>query len=482
MRIPSWLFIVGVIVFVIGTALCSGVSYLAARQAAIDLGESGIELVSFTDFLRAQPTPLPPTATPYSLPTVTPRPGATLAPTSIAPTATVDVLAEYEWNDPRRFNILLMGIDQRRGETGTFRTDTMMIVSVDPVRKTVGMLSIPRDLWVQIPGYQPSRINTANDIGDRDGYPGGGPALAARTVTENLGIDVDKYIRVNFDVFTTVVDLVAPSGVEVCPTQAIDDPTYPDAGYGFIHVTFPAGCQTLDATRLLQYARTRHTQNSDFDRAARQQEVIKSLRDTVMSAGGIANLIVHVPELWTELSDSYVTNLSQEELFALASLAQDIPRENIRSAVINQFYTTPQTNPNGDQVLILNYSAFRGLLQEVFGENQTLNTSDLRDRANAEAANIVVYNNTTTQGLATQTRDWLTSRSVTISAVGNMPEPDDSAVTVIRDYTGNPYTARYLAQLLGLPEDRIQVSSDGLTSADVMVVVGSDIQPLLSGQ
>ena len=201
----------------------------------------------------------------------------------------------------------------------------------------------------------------------------------------------------------------------------------------------------------------------------------------MISTDGIANLIVHVPELWTELSDSYVTNLSQEELFALAALAQEMPRENIRSAVINQLYTTPQTNPNGDQVLILNYSAFRGLLQEVFGENEALNTSDLRDRANAETANIVVYNNTTTQGLATQTRDWLVSSGVTISAVGNMPAPDDT-VTIIRDYTGNPCTARYLAQLLGLSEEPIQVSSDGLTSADVMVVVGSDIQPLLTGQ
>jgi LCP family protein required for cell wall assembly len=354
-------------------------------------------------------------------------------------------------------------------------------VSVDPARKAVGMLSIPRDLWVQIPGYQPGRINTANDIGDRDGYPGGGPALAARTVTENLGISIDNYVRINFEVFTTVVNLVAPSGVEVCPQQAIDDPYYPDAGYGFIHVSFPAGCQSLDAEHLLQYARTRHTPNSDFDRAARQQEVIKSLRDTVMSAGGIANLIVHVPELWTSLSDSYVTDLSQEELFALASLAQQIPRENIRSAVINQFYTSAQTNPNGDQVLILNYSAFRGLLQEVFGEQRTLTQSDLRERAAQEAARIVVYNNTTTTGLATQTRDWLTSRGVTVSDVGNMPAPDDS-VTIIRDYTGNPYTARYLAGLLGLPEDRIQASSDGLTSADVMVVVGADIQPLLTGQ
>jgi len=481
MRIPGWLFIVGVIAFVFGTALCSGVSYLAARQAAVDLGESGVEVVSFQDFLRAQPTITP---TQYQLPTVTPRPGATLAPTIAplaAPTATVDPLANYEWNDPRRFNVLVMGIDQRRGETGTFRTDTMIIVSVDPVRHQVGMLSIPRDLWVQIPGYQPGRINTANDIGDRDGYPGGGPALAARTVTENLGIEIDKYIRVNFDVFTTVVNLVAPNGVEVCPTQAIDDPFYPDAGYGFMHVTFPAGCQSLQADQLLQYARTRHTQNSDFDRAARQQEVIKQLRDQVMSAGGIANIIIRVPQLWTELADSYETNLTQEEIFALASLAQDIPRESIRSGVINQLYTTPQTNPNGDQVLILNYSSFRGLLQEVFGEQQTLTQSDLRGRADAEGARIVVYNNTTTTGLATQTRDWLSSRGVTISDVGNMPAPDNT-VTVIRDYTGNPYTARYLAQVLGLSEDRIQTSSDGLTSADVMVVVGSDIQPLLTGQ
>ncbi|MBE2270998.1 MAG: LCP family protein [Anaerolinea sp.] len=502
MRIPGWLFIVGIVVFVAATALCSGVSYLGARQAAIDLGESGIDVPSFSDFLNAQPatpTTAPatptvftsPTPTDYVLPTVTPRGGVTgatqmatqssaLTEPLVQPTATVDPLAGYSWSDPRRINILLMGIDQRRGETGTFRTDTMIVVSVDPVRKTVGMLSIPRDLWVQIPGYQPNRINTANDIGDRDGYPGGGPALAARTVTENLGINVDKYIRINFEVFTQVVELVAPNGVEVCPPEAIDDPYYPDAGYGFLPIYFPAGCQMLEAPQLLQYARTRHG-NSDFDRAARQQEVIRALRDEVMTVGGLANLIVHVPQLWTELADSYVTNLTQEEIFALASLAQEIPGENIRSGVINALYTTPQTNPNGDQVLILNYSAFRGLLQQVFGEQEQLSQSDLRDRANAEGASVVVYNNTTTQGLASQTRDWLVSRGVSVLEIGNMPTPENS-LTYIRDYTGNPYTARYLAALLGLPPERIQSGGDGLTSADVMVVVGTDIQPLLTGQ
>src|SRR5690606_10616311 len=144
----------------------------------------------------AQPTP---TNTPTPLPpTATPRPGDTPAPTSAAPTATPDPLAEYTWDDPRQINILLLGIDQRRGETGSFNTDTMIVLSINPVRKTVGMLSIPRDLWVQIPGYQPNRINTANRLGDAGGYPGGGAALAARTVTENLGIQVDKYVLINF--------------------------------------------------------------------------------------------------------------------------------------------------------------------------------------------------------------------------------------------------------------------------------------------
>ncbi len=104
-------------------------------------------------------------------------------------------------------------------------------------------------------------------------------------MTETLGIPIDKYVLINFDVFTTVVNLIAPNGVEVCPTQEIDDPNYPDAGYGFIHVHFNAGCQRLDAEHLLQYARTRHTQNSDFDRAMRQQEVIKAVRDEVAQRG-----------------------------------------------------------------------------------------------------------------------------------------------------------------------------------------------------
>ena len=484
MRIPGWLFIVGILALVAGTAICSVVSFSFARKAAVDLGNSGVQVAGgsgFDAFLNAQPTATPsPTPAP---PTATTRPGDTPVPTIPPPTATIDPLAQYTWQDPRRLNILLMGIDQRKGETGEFNTDTMIVFSVDPVRKTVGMLSIPRDLWVDIPGFQPSRINTALKLGDTGGYPGGGPALAAATVTQNIGIKIDKYLLINFDVFTTIINTVAPNGVQVCPTQVIDDDKYPDAGYGFIHVHFDAGCQTLDATHLLQYARTRHTQNSDFDRAQRQQEVIKAVRETVLNAGGIANLIAQAPQLYDSLSGSYKTNLTLPEILSLGNLAMQIPKENIHSGQIGPAQTSPATTTLGGQaadVLILNHAAIRDLLGQVFDPPETLSLAELRQRAEAENASIVVFNNTTISGLAGQTRDWLASRQVTISDLGNVPDANN-APTTIRNYKNKPWTARYLAQLLGLGEDRIQTGSDTLTQADVMVVVGPDVQPMLSG-
>ncbi|MEO8397727.1 MAG: LCP family protein, partial [Chloroflexota bacterium] len=359
----------------------------------------------------------------------------------------------------------------------------LIVFSVDPVRKTVGMLSIPRDLWVDIPGFQPSRINTANRLGESSGYPGGGPALVAATVTQNIGIKIDKYVLINFDVFTSLINVVAPNGVPVCPTQEIDDANYPDAGYGFIHVHFDPGCQTLDATHLLQYARTRHTQNSDFDRAQRQQEVIKAVRDTVLNAGGIANLIVQAPQLYDSLADSYKTNLTLPEILSLGNLAMQIPKENIHTGQIGPAQTSPATAMLGgisSDVLILNHAAIRDLLGQVFDPPDNLSLAELRQRAEAENASIVVFNNTTISGLAGQTRDWLASRQVTVGDLGNIPDANDAPMT-IRNYKNKPWTARYLAQLLGLSEDRIQIGVDNLTQADVMVVVGPDVQPLLNG-
>jgi hypothetical protein len=138
-------------------------------------------------------------------------------------------------------------------------------------------------------------------------------------------------------------------------------------------------------------------------------------------------------------------------------------------------------NGIASDVLTLNYSAMGPLLAQVFNPPENVSQADLRQRAEAENASIVVFNNTDISGLAGQTRDWLASRQVPVTELGNVPSPN-SAPTTVRYYTDKTWTARYLIQLLGLPADRMEPGTDGLTTADVMVVVGPDIQPLLSGQ
>ncbi|MDZ4763990.1 MAG: LCP family protein [Chloroflexota bacterium] len=415
---------------------------------------------------------------------------------AIQPTVDPALLSQYAWQDPRRFNVLLLGIDQRRGEQGPFRTDTIIVVSVDPLRQTVGMLSVPRDLYVPIPGFVTDRINNANSIGESNAYPGGGPALVARTLRDNLGINVDQYVLVNFDFFTTAVEIAAPNGVEICPLGTIHDEYYPDGSFGFMTVHFDPGCQQLGAERLLQYARTRHG-NSDFDRASRQQEVIQAVREEILSAGGIANFVGQAPRLWDELSDSYQTNIALDDLIRLGVLLQGIPRENITTGVISTNETRFATTPTGDEVLIPNYNAIGALMQRVFNaapgsgggvvgetapeiETENLSLSELRERSEAENARIGIYNDTTIAGLAGQTGDLLSSRQVRIAVVGNMPAPTGGQ-TLIVNANNKPYTARYLAALLNLPIERITNGVTG-TGEDVVVVVGTDIQPLLSGE
>jgi LCP family protein required for cell wall assembly len=269
------------------------------------------------------------------------------------------------WDDPRRVTILLLGIDQRAGEEGTFPTDTIMLFSLDPVGQTGAILSIPRDLWVDYPGVaEPGRINTANVLGDELNYPGGGgPALAVKTVERNLGVKVNYYVLINFDVFTTLVDAVGP--IEVCPPEPIDDDAYPDGSYGTITIHFDAGCQELDAERLLQYARTRHG-DSDIARSGRQQEVILAVRQKVLSAGGVTKLLPQAPALWQSVQDNIRTNLPFEDMVSLALKAEEIPSGNIRQGQISFEEVYLSTTPEGDSILVPIGTDIRLLIEDLF--------------------------------------------------------------------------------------------------------------------
>lgn len=505
MRISGWLVAaLGLVALVIFTGLFSFVAYGTVRQVVIDLWESGVVVESpgqlaaaLSGDLEPQPTPgsTLPEAQPIVVlapPTPTPAPDQPQAPTGPEDTAPAEEETAQQdpltasitpITDPRQIRILLMGIDQRRatGETGPFRTDTMMVLNVDPVRKTAGVISLPRDLWVTIPNFGHDRINNANFIGEVNAYPGGGPALAMETVAANFGISVDRYLLINFDVFVTAVDTLAPNGVEVCIERPIYDPTYPDAAYGTMEVRFDPGCQRLDGERLLQFARTRATEGGDFDRARRQQVTLDAMRAEFVNAGGVMNFINQAPLLWEQLADSFRTNLSLEEILRLGLLMNEIESDNIRYAVVDNLYVDLATTPSGDRVLIPRQTYVSDLIQRVFYPRSDLDLAALRTRSTPENASVVVFNNTQISGLASSTREWLVSRGVVVSGIDSVAGPT-SENTWIQDYTGNPWTARYLAALLGLSEDRIRPGVDGLTTADVLVLVGPDIQALLAGE
>lgn len=538
MRISGWLLgIIGFGVLFVMTGICSFATFSLTRQTVIDLQHTGILVddpvamlrcvgtgqCESADTLTAVPSEAPGVVRMTSLFTPTPVTvveEATQAPQSAEVTPTIDLTLQASSpqsfptetgetdvvtevpdqavasaadpladlpriTDPRQIRILLLGIDQRSatGDTGPFRTDTMMLMNIDPVRKTVGVLSLPRDLWVNIPNFQPGRINVANFLGDGNNYPGGGgPALAMETVSTNFGVRVDKYLLVNFDVFTAIVDTIAPDGVPVTVNEVIDDPDYPDDQYGTIYVRFDPGEYRMDAETLLQYARTRATEGGDFDRARRQQQVLDSVRAEVLSAGGILNFISQAPRLWEELSNNYRTNLTYNEIISLGLLMSEIEKDDIHYAVIDNLYVTFGMNPAGDQmVLYPDYGSISDLIQRVFYPQTQLTPAEIKSRADTENAPIYVYNGTSIVGLANDTREWFTGQGVTITNVGNDTN-FDGLYTEVRDYGGtHPWTARYIANLLGIPQERIRPGGDGLIAEGVMIVAGQDILPILGG-
>jgi LCP family protein required for cell wall assembly len=381
------------------------------------------------------------------------------------------------WSGNERINILLLGIDERQDQDGPWRTDTMIVLTLDPAAMTAGMISIPRDLWVEIPGYGNDRINKAFFLGDADRYPGGGPALAMRTVQHNLGIPIHHYVTINFGAFVTLIDQIGC--IEVDVPEAINDPDYPAAaGFGYDPFYIDAGHHTLCGEDALRYARTRATFGGDFDRAARQQQVIYAIRDRVLSSGQLPQLIGQAPELWNTLQDGVSTSLSLQQVIQLALLAQDIPDSNICSAVIDGQYVDMVTLSDGSQVLVPDHDSIRELVLEIFSGTGSCNIAQrsLADGALSENATVSVVNGTLTEGLATTTGDYLAASGINVVNVGNA-DRFDYEHTAIYDYTGQTNTASYLAMLLSVPETAIVRTENPAGLYDIQVVLGNDYTP-----
>ncbi len=262
----------------------------------------------------------------------------------------------------RRVTIVLLGADTRPAETG-YRTptDTIMLLTIDPQAGTAGIVSLPRDLYVDIPGYGPDRINTA--------YVRGGGQLVMDTIAQDFGIQVDHYVLVQFDAFVTLVDQIG--GIDVNVPTEIYDPEFPAECYsrdncGFDPLYIPAGQQHFDGWTALRYARVRHTDN-DYERARRQQVVLFAIRDRIVSLQMLPVLVQRAPALYATLTSAVRTDLTLDELLTLAQQAAAIDRANIRSAVVDGSYVTPFRTSGGADVLQPDYEKIDALIADTFG-------------------------------------------------------------------------------------------------------------------
>ena len=274
------------------------------------------------------------------------------------------VAAEATLAASNRVTILLMGIDRRPGEAFISRTDTMMILSVNPDTDTASILSVPRDLYVEVPGYGRNRINTAFVYGANNGGPAGGAQLAMETIELNLGVHIDHYVLVDFGAFIKAIDTVG--GIDVYVPRELYDPEFPDMGYGYDPLYVPAGLQHFDGIMALKYARTRHVDN-DFGRAQRQQQVVLAVRSKVLALG-LNDLLTRLPVLYQQMQDGIRTDLSISDMVTLISATSDIPEDNIRSAVIDYTYVTSYRTPQGSDVLVLQNELIAPLIAEMFAE------------------------------------------------------------------------------------------------------------------
>ncbi len=389
-----------------------------------------------------------------------------------------------------RINILLLGIDRRGGTGwGIYRTDTIIIVTVDPANQTAGMLSIPRDLQLPIPGNGEDRINTANVWGTVQNYPGGGSALLKRTIEVNFGIAIDYYVMIDFQGFAKIIDTLG--GIDVEVSSDLHDTRYPDPRrgdpYAYKTVHFDAGWQHMDGTRALEYARSRMS-TTDFDRARRQQQILVAIREKALSL----NLIPKLPGLLATMMDSVQTDMSVDEMIELASLVPKIDMDNLKQVVIQKPMVYGFMTEDAGAVQLPKWDLIRPVVADLFTSpvvaeptptpapptpTPTLAPEEVEELQllASEGARIAVQNGTSQANFAARVAASLMEQGYQVVEFGDADRLNYPN-TVIVDYTGKAYTLERLVEMFQVTPDNLRQSTNLRSRIDIRVIVGEDYQ------
>lgn len=379
------------------------------------------------------------------------------------------------WDGASRVNILFMGLDERDWVEGLGapRSDTMILFTVDPLSKTAGMISIPRDLWVNIPGFGYSRINTAYSSGEGNKLPGGGPGLAMKTVEGVLGVPIQYYAQVDFGAFEEAID--AMGGLEICIPETIKVSVIGRTN----KYKIDAGCQVLPGYLVLGYARNRKTDGGDIDRAKRQQLVIYALRNQIFSPENFPKMVSIAPDVYREASAGLKTNMTFDDAMKLGTLMTQIPVESIKSGVID--YTMGSLDNvvlGGENASIMKPfpDKIRELRDQVFqigAARSPLAQGDPTALMQADGARVRFLNGSYTPNLEINTGNYFLQQGLSVTEVGPADQAYDR--TIIYLYSPKLYTLKYLQMMFGISSStQIRIQPDPTQTVDIEVRLGND--------
>src|SRR5688572_22914335 len=382
------------------------------------------------------------------------------------------------WDGASRINILIIGLDYRDWEAGLGapRSDTMILLTIDPLAKTAGILSIPRDMWVNIPGFGYSRINTAYSSGEGNRLPGGGPELARKTVEQLLGVPIQYYAQVDFHTFVEFIDLIG--GIEVYNDEDLRlDPV--GQGKDKIRLTC-CGMRKLDGERALAYARFRKDKEGDIARANRQQKVILAIRDKVLSPENFPVLIGKAQQFYERFSAGIRTNMPFDVALRLGVLAKDIPVESIQHGVIDySMVSLNETTLGGENASVMKPlpDKIRELRDQIFTSGGAVSPfagqNDLTTMMREDGARVRVLNGSVVGGLESTTGQFLMAQGVQVTEAGPADGGYNSTVIVL--YSPKLYTVKYFQSLFGITESsRIWISPNPASTVDVEIRLGND--------
>ncbi len=352
---------------------------------------------------------------------------------------------ETAFKGNKTMNILCLGIDNNYTENGMAytkgaRSDTIFILSIDSQAQQVNMLSIPRDIWLNIPGYGYDKINSA--------YALGGINLAKKVVSSFLGITIDHFIIIRVKAAKEIVDTIGGLEIDVPKDMDYDD------NWGNLHIHLKKGPQVLDGSQAVGFARFRHDEESDWGRMKRQQQVINAIIKEMKKPENF----IRMDKIVNVVHKNIDTDLDMAEIIDICRLYKDFDRQNMLTGVVKG---EDAFSNDGASIILPDENEKTKLVKRLL----------LRDGNNLIAnRKISIFNGSQTEGLATELANYLESEGYDVVKIADADKYDyeDSIIT---DYTASKIGNVDLKKVMGYIS--LQTGKDAPYNEDYSIIIGN---------